>query len=491
MKLAQQPDASHRRIGMQLLRGIVEHVGITYSAQFMNIEKIFLNGVLDNDKEVSRRATLAMVALLDMISSEEQVQIFTQEVIPVMIKKLQTSLESKDFESAYAIFEILDDCANRSYNVLSDNAAIISTMLTVLKPFFDPELRDKAANFLCTLLRQKPGQFTKNNFAVPLLEISMSMLAEDCELDNVEENSPLALGGELLDTLAANIPPVIIFDLLLQNVLNLVKSTNYLQRRSGYSSLATVVEYCVEFLVPHVDNIIPMICQGMLDENPVVRASAATCLMHFAEYITDLTIVHHKSVIPGLLSCITNESNLLVKERLITGLSVFCGYINKDINIYIESIMKLSIELFNSIPNMKVKVAALSCIKACASAAYDKFISYSANVIELCFNIMSNSNDDVLELRCMATEVLGSVAFAIGYENFQQCIAQSMQLVSQGMSLDYFDLRSAGFIFYGYIADSWKEHLPQECIDIMIDFALKEALSDDGVQIKNQKHLHK
>jgi hypothetical protein len=119
-----------------------------------------------------------------------------------------------------------------------------------------------------------------------------------------------------------------------------------------------------------------------------------------------------------------------------------------------------------------VKVTVTGAIGSAAHAAKDKFKPYFEQTIRRLVPLITLSADeDLNDLRGVATDTIGTLADAVGAEVFRPYFQDMMKASFEALTMDNSRLRESSFIFFGVMAQVFEgefaPYLPQ-CVPALI-----------------------
>jgi hypothetical protein len=414
-----------------------------------------------------------------------------KSLVPHLIQYSQGALQRLDDDCCMIAFGVFDDLAESPTNVLQERMPqLIELMMHILaKTDMELTLREKAATFLRQIIQAKPGQITKGNFVAPLLNTSISMCIEPSEnAFGTSELTPQNVAVEVLDAMVLNIPLRHVYPVLMEACGQLIQDPNEHKRKGAYVILAVMTEGTTDQLREQLPNLVQTACRGVTDPSPLVRAGACVALTQFADHLQPEILAYHELLVPSLLNGLTSTSEtVLVKRKLCTGLEVFIENLGDTALQYVPRLMEVLLAMLN-VNNMELQVSAINTIKSVASAAGPAFDPYSHQICTMMGQLMEQSNDEILKLRCAATECIGYVAVAMSDRFTSQYLQPFFNCAVQGMSLQSFDLREAGYNFFSKIAELLGQDF-HPFLETVLTFVLATLLSDDGVAVQGREGI--
>mmetsp|Transcript_22820 Transcript_22820/g.45145 ORF Transcript_22820/g.45145 Transcript_22820/m.45145 type:complete len:578 (+) Transcript_22820:1530-3263(+) len=105
------------------------------------------------------------------------------------------------------------------------------------------------------------------------------------------------------------------------------------------------------------------------------------------------------------------------------------------------------------------------------------------NLLNMMGQLMSQTDDKMLDLRAEATECMGAMAAAVGKQHFSNCIEEIMKLVFEGFKLDYYRLREASYNFFACIAVMLEADFERYMLPVMTHL-IATCASEGGLNVK-------
>jgi hypothetical protein len=379
-----------------------------------------------------------------------------REVVPLLVEVVRASVTAGNDDAAGVALGVFDTLAASPVPVLTPSIPLLTQLMVAISSAarVDINVRDKASSFLCAMLEAHGQRILKAKLVQEVMGCGLALAVEPYEDEQFEayQMTPQKLAFEVLNHLVKHMPKKSVFDPLVTTGLELTKSKNPHDRKGGLVVLAIMAEECSELMKDKLAEYLPLICGAVKDSEAIVRAAAAVALTQFADYCQPEVLNYHELVLPHIFSGLENAREMpWVIKRLCTAMDVFCENLGKDIQHYIEPMMR---KLAGMVQSGHIEIAkhAVLAIRSVALSAKDGFLPYFPSTIEAMGTLMSANDDSMLKLRAKATECVGAIANAVGKERFGPLLERFMKLACDAMDFDVFELRESVYHFFGLIA---------------------------------------
>ena len=481
--------ADHREMGMLLFRALSENIPKALQAHAAVLQGIFVAGLSDGEDRVRVEALHALDALVELVDpeSDEQVMAFSSAIPPLVqlvSSYLTASQHEHDSEVVSTVFELFDSLTASPAPVLDPHLhLIVPMMMTVMRTeTFELNIRDQAAVFLQTVVREKPKKVTKQNHVLPLLQAVVPLLCDDDDHAN-DEISVQHMGADLLDDVLLNIPRKHTFDWTLSSISTLLASSKPGEVKGGLVVLSVAAESYCDLLAPHIDGLVRAVVRLTSHNSRYVRTAAWIALNQLSVHCSHLIAEYKQVILPALLRALaaTGEDHQ-VTEKACFALETLTDQLEKDdITPYLHELMAHMLALLNQLAVDEDTVrSCLMTIKTLADIVKTAFTPYFPSLLPILSTLLSSSTDEHLNLRCRATECVGYLAEAVGKDVFAPHLQPVLQRVMEGMKLDYFELRESSYIFFSKLAIMLQEDFAP-LLSTVLTLVLATCSSDDGI----------
>ena len=448
---------AHREVGVYVLFTIMDSLMDEVNERLATFFNLFGNLIRDPESAPVRvTAGRCLGQIAQYIDSDQKADIKQfQELIPGIINVLNDCLERGDEEGARHLFDVFE-------TLLILETPLLSKHMPQLVEFFlrcggnqqyDTSLRIMSLNSLTWTVKYKKSRIQNLNLAKPILEGLMPIGAEE-DTEDTDDECPSRTAFRVIDELATSLPPSQVFPTLHNIVTEYMASGDPGRRKAALTSFAVTLEGCSEFIRPHMRQLWPLIDAGFADPHPTVRKAALSALGCTCEWLEEEVVDRHAIILPVLLDMINNPET---QGAACTALDDFLEILGETIAQYLAQLMERLSGLLDTAPN-NVKGIVTGAIGSAAHAAKLGFLPYFQPTMQRLqpFLVLTGEGSEQ-ELRGIAMDTVGTLADAVGRENFRPYFEPVMSNAFQGMSLDSARLRECSFLIFGVMARVFEE----------------------------------
>jgi hypothetical protein len=463
IQAAASPKADDREIGTYILYTLLETLEDNVASRWQEFLQLFSRTINDPESAVVRVNTLlALGKITEFLSSEEYpdaVNAF-RELIPAMVAVLKQVVDAGDEEKANSAFEVFQ-------TLLIVDSAIISSHFRDLVQFFsdlsisknlDDDVRSKALSFLMSCLRYKKMKIQALRIGGDLTLRAMEIVTEFKEPEDSDEMTPSRTALQLLDYMAASLPPSQVVVPLLNALPQYTNHTDPDYRKAGVLALGYCVEGAPDFVVTQLSSIFPVILQLLNDPETRVRKSALHAVTQLADDLHDELGKEHARLVPILIQMLDSPDGPDTWSRACNAIdAVFVGVDQADVITYLPTLIPKLTALFQK-DDFKLKAAAAGGISSTAISAKEHFMPYFQEIMQgLSPYVSLKHSEEELDLRGVVLDCMGSIAGAIGLQAFTPYVQPLMQSAEESLNLGHPRLRETAFMFFGTIAKIYGE----------------------------------
>eukprot|EP00823_Brevimastigomonas_motovehiculus_P004012 TRINITY_DN2564_c0_g1_i1.p1 TRINITY_DN2564_c0_g1~~TRINITY_DN2564_c0_g1_i1.p1 ORF type:complete len:1088 (+),score=286.20 TRINITY_DN2564_c0_g1_i1:111-3374(+) len=482
-QLAKSTDIVSRELAMLLFRALTDTIGKVMKNYLTVLLPLFKSALEDKTDSIKIEAIKAITLSVDLLETKDQLEAF-QNTIPTLAATISAFIKEGKEDPAALAFELFESIADSAAPLLdlhlTDIMKLMISISTATK--LDIGIRESANNFVTTMIANKPRKLLNAKLLPTLLSTAFQLLMSDYP-DSIhpEEVTPQKLGAEILYSLFETMPNrQAICQMCLTNLISLLTSKVALERKSAFIAMACLFEHYADQLGQHLDKLMDCICSGLLDTSYMVRMAACVALTQMADNCEDLN-KYYKTVIPRLLTPLQNPSeHVMVKRKACLALEFYLQSLEVDeIKDYLEAIMKCLLQTV-VLKELTLQEAALAAMKSVAYSAEANFAPYFQNVIKLVVPIIESKSEDYVPLRIKAIECVGAFALAVGKKTFASYVDGFMKLISKAMDTGFFEMREAGYHFFGNLSETLEGDVAPYA-QAILTFIFSTLKSDDGV----------
>ncbi|GAA6058985.1 hypothetical protein JCM10212_001695 [Sporobolomyces blumeae] len=464
-QMSSAPTAAHREVSLQTIFMLLDTIAISPSApggaaqsQIPQLLELLTRTLADPESLSVRVWSIrALGKLSEFLEAGEDAEIAAfQNLIPGIVQVLQTTLEESDEGSAKSIFEMLETLTLSEVPLLTPHLAnLVQFLMTAsANSNYENDLRIMALNSLLWIVKFKKSKIQQLNLAGSIITALLPIGAEPEPVD-VDDDVPARTAFRVIDVLATSLPPAQVFPPLFEQVRTLAASPEPGLRKSAITAFGVVVEGCSLFIQPHLDSLWPLIQGGLQDPEVVVRKAACTALGCLCEMLEEECAKQHAMLLP-LISKLMGDA--ATQRQALIALDCLLEVLGSDIEPYIPSLMDALVQLLDSAP-LAIKGTVVGAIGSAAHASKTKFAPYFPAVMERlvpCLQLTEEGEE--LELRGVAQDTVGTLAEAVGPEQFRPYYAPLMQQALAAIGVPNApNLKECSYIFFAVVSRVYKE----------------------------------
>ncbi|POY75272.1 hypothetical protein BMF94_1642 [Rhodotorula taiwanensis] len=460
---------SHREVSLQTTFMLLDSIAIAPTSAGNKPENhipalltLLAKTVADPESLTVRTWSVrALGKLAEYVEPGEQYEISAlQGMIPSVVQVLQQALEANDEPAAKSIFEFFD-------TVSLSECPIITPHITSLIEFllrsagnqaYDNDLRIMCLNALLFLVRFKKGKIQQLNLAGSIITALLPIGAEPEPVD-IEDDAPSRTAFRVIDSLATSLPPTQVFPPLFEQVRALSASPDPNLRKSAIMAFGVVIEGCSLFIQPHLESMWPLIQNGLQDPEVVVRKAACTALGCLCEVLEEECAKQHAMLLP-LISKLMGDA--ATQRQACVALDCLLEVLGSDIEPYIPSLMEALVQLLDSAP-LSLKPTVVGAIGSAAHASKTKFAPYFDAVMQRLVQFLQLTEEgEELDLRGVSQDTVGTLAEAVGGEQFRPYYAPLMQQAIAAIGIENApNLKECSYIFFAVVSRVYREEFAQ------------------------------
>ncbi|QRW00314.1 importin subunit beta-4 [Ceratobasidium sp. AG-Ba] len=470
--------AAHREVGVYVLYTILDSLMDEVSERLSTFFGLFGNLIRDPESaEVRVTAVKCLGQVAQYIDTHQKKEIKQfQDLIPGMIDVLSDCLQNGNEEGARSVFDVFE-------TLLILETPLLSKHMPEMVQFFlqcggnrnyDGSLRIMSLNSLTWTVKYKKNRIQSLNLAKPILEGLMPIGTEE-DTEDADDECPSRTAFRVIDELATSLPPSQVFPTLHNIVSQYMASSDPGQRKAALTAFA----------------LWPLIDTGFADPHPVVRKAALAALGCTCEWLEEEVVDRHATILPILLDMINNPDT---QGAACTALDDFLEILGDTIAQYLPQLMERLSGLLDTAPT-PVKGIVTGAIGSAAHAAKLGFLPYFQPTMQRLqpFLVLVGEGGEQ-ELRGIAMDTVGTLADAVGRENFRPYFEPVMNNAFEGMSLDSARLRECSFLIFGVMARVFEEEFApylDRVVPALIASCKQEEGGEDTAFAKELSELKK
>eukprot|EP00656_Telonema_subtile_P032230 TRINITY_DN3532_c0_g1_i2.p1 TRINITY_DN3532_c0_g1~~TRINITY_DN3532_c0_g1_i2.p1 ORF type:complete len:697 (-),score=219.70 TRINITY_DN3532_c0_g1_i2:73-2163(-) len=477
----------HREVAMMLFERLIENVGDTLRAHFVQFAALFGSALNDPVSLAVRVAALkALGMLVQHLHTTEELQLASQH-IPAMMEIIlqcvqQLGGEEDSSGTLIASFELLDDLLESPGPVLAAHLpSVVEALLKIAgERGLDRSTRERAINFFYFAALRKPKMLTKAKLMGKILEVMFQVL---CEAEDEDEDgtSTHELAGQAINMMCTHLPNKQIFPVLAQFVSQALPHQDPLVRKAAVSALMIAAEGCHAPMRQNLPSVVPQVVQCCSDPHLEVRESACICIGQFAEFLQPEINDHYTIVLPALFHMLEDGSTE-VQEKACYALYNFCECLEEKIVPYLQELCSKLVLIVKGHPKRDVQEMAVAALASVMAAAGDAVKPYAEEVLQVLKILMQQTGDSELKLRARATECVGVLGVMLGKEVFSKVAEEYIQLALAGMQSSFPELREFTFGFFSNMGEIFQDEFAP-MLETIVPLALASLTSEDHEEV--------
>lgn len=412
----------------------------------------FHAGLSDVDRSVQIAALRAACAMLNML--ETRLCPNFEDLIPLMLRPLQHSLEIHEEEDARLILELLIEVAETEPKFWKSYLHIACPlMLTVASRRSAEEeddddaarrTRQLALEFLVTIAEKLPSHCRKmGNFVQSVFPVGLNMMLEledDPDWHKQEEEDQLGesytnfdAGQESLDRIAIalggkSVLPVA--EACIPPYLN--NETTWQHRHAALLAISQIGEGCQRQIEAKLGQVIAMALSRFTDPHPRVRWAAINCIGQMCtDFGPRIQEEFHAQIVPSLIAVMDDSANPRVQSHAAAAVINFCDAATPSlIAPYLQALLMKLRSLLQS-PLRLTQEQAVTAIAAVADSADAQFTAFYDLFMPDLKQVLSSTsgNKDLRRLRGKVMECISLIGLSVGREMFGKDAADVMNVL--------------------------------------------------------------
>jgi hypothetical protein len=449
--------ADDREVGIYLLYTLLDTLEDAVAGRWREFLQMFSQTINDPESQKVRLNTLLALGKMSEFLNDGYPQAIDtfKELIPPMVAVLKQVAESGDEEASNAAFEVFQ-------TLLLVDSSITSTHFRDLVQFFsdlsvtkelDDDVRTKALSFLLSCLRYKKLKIQSLRFGETLTLRAMEIVTEFKEIGDSDDMTPSRTALQLLDFMAAALPPSQVVVPLLNALPQYTNHADPDFRKAGVLALGYCVEGAPDFVVTQLSSIFPVVLQLLNDPEARVRQSALHAVTQLADDLHEELGKEHARLVPILIQMLDSSDGPDTWVQACHAIdAVLVGVEQSDVVIYLPTLVPKLSSMFQK-DDYKLKAASAGGIGSTALAAKDSFTPYFQEMMQgLSPHLTLKDTEEQLDLRGVVSDCMGSIAEAVGLQAFAPYVQPLMQSADESLQLGHSRLRESSFMLFSTIA---------------------------------------
>ena len=185
-----------------------------------------------------------------------------------------------------------------------------------------------------------------------IVECGFNLAAEDCTEYPDDEDTPNTLSLIMLYAYASEVPASTIYPIFKNLVVQYCQHPEPHYRKAGLRVLGQVCDNdaLLDNIKDDIDELVPFITSGLVDQSEITREAAATVVGFFAEYVVPEFLEMADQVMPSIFQMLenyasratTSEDHALNAQKALYAMSQFvCQMDDSEVKPYLEKGLKI------------------------------------------------------------------------------------------------------------------------------------------------------
>uniref|UniRef100_A0A1D1ZIV0 Putative importin subunit beta-4 n=1 Tax=Anthurium amnicola TaxID=1678845 RepID=A0A1D1ZIV0_9ARAE len=458
---------------------LTETIGPIFQSHLADLQPVLLKSLQDDASTRVRVAALKAVgSLIEFINDGNDIVKLFREFIPSILNVSRQCLSNGEEDVAAIAFEIFDELIESPAPLLGDSVrSIVQFSLEVCSSQnLEMNIRHQAIQIISWLVKYKANFLKKHKLIIPILQVVCPLLTETADKDEDADLAADRAAAEVIDTMALNLPKHV-FPPVFEFASLSIQHVNPKYREASVTALGVISEGCYELLKDKLEHALHIVLGALRDQEQMVRGAASFALGQFSEHLQPEIISHYEIVLPCILNALEDASDE-VKEKSYYALAAFCENMGTEILPFLDPLMGRLLKALQNSPR-NLQETCMSAIGSVAAAAEHAFVPYAEKVLELMKIFMVLTNDEDLQSRARATELVGIIALAVGRMRMEPILPPFIEAAISGFTLDFSELREYTHGFFSNLAemldDGFVQYLPH-----VVPLAFSSCNLDDG-----------
>ncbi|XP_018320441.1 importin-4 isoform X2 [Agrilus planipennis] len=477
---------------------------IVHAESFAELFTKIISSLTNLTSNLSYYTVLTMTHLVPVIGGHQQMINVYHRLYPKVIEIIN-AFSSKDDRKACELFEIIEELIEYAVAVVVPHISLTVEMCLQIgaNKAIPTSVQIKAIAVLGWLIRSKAKLIQKHKMIEPIIDVMIQVMAqkpedeseanEDYYQGDPDEYTATTIASQTLDLIALHVPPDKVIPFILTRIEPAIQGNDIYAQKAAYLALAVLAEGCSEYIrKKYLEPFLKCVCNGITNENVVVRNAALFALGQFAEHLQPEISKYASELLPVLFQYLSqiyahmenDKTEPPSLNRMFYALETFCENLDDGLLPYLPTLMERMLTALN--PNhwsMQLKKTAFETVSAAASAAKEGMLPYFPKLLEIINVYLSvDADNDNYHLRSEALECLATLAQSIGNENFKPLAAETMKLGMQILEKsDDPDTRRSVYMLFASLASVMKEEL-SPILPQVVEQMINTIQSSEGIE---------
>lgn len=446
LELAKSAVSYERESALYIFSLLTDYVDATVFNQYLPaLKSAFHAGLSDADISVQIAGLRACCSLLNMLDTNE-CQRFV-DLIPLMLRPVQQSIEKGDEDDARSSIELLIDVVETEPKFWKNHLPpVCQLMLTIasnatLTPDNSP--RQMALEFLVSISEKLPSQCRKmGNFVQNVFPVALNMMLEiedepdwyqEAEEDDQKEYTLFACGQESLDRIAIALGGKAVLPVAEAIIPQFLQNeASWVHRHAALLALSQIGEGCQKQIEVKLGRVISLALDRFRDPHPRVRWAAINCIGQMCtDFGPSIQLEYHTQIVPNLIAVMDDAGNPRVQSHAAAAVINFCDEASPAvISPYLDALLGKLQSLLQS-HHRFTQEQAVTAIAAVADSAEGAFLKYYDWFMPRLKQVLTGAagEKDLRRLRGKVMECISLIGLSVGSEKFGRDAAEVMNVL--------------------------------------------------------------
>lgn len=457
VQAATSNSVSDRTVGIYILYTLFETLDSLFADKMSDLFTLFSRTIQDPESAEVRATTLLAVGrMTEIIDGEDKQSVKAfRAILPSMVTVLQETVNNDDSDHAKQAFETFQTLLILEPNLISKNISDLLEFMVQLgtNQSIDDDYRVMALSWVMTCVRYRRNKIKSLKIGPVLVRAMLTVGAEE-DSESQDEDCPSRLAYRCIDTLSTSLPPSHVYEPLLQNAEQMLRSPEAGHRKSALICMGVGMEGAVDYVSQKIEQILPAIVHGLKDSDATVQRAALLALGQMADELPTEIAEQHAQLLPLVFDLMHSQGDKVGKSATSALEALLEGLEKEDILEYLPRLMSSFFAILhgNSV-DIEVKTTVVAAIGSAAHSAQEAFVPYFSDTMNLLAPFLAlKDTTEEMEFRGVVTDTLGAISGAVGKDQFAPYTEAVARAAYEGLQLNQPRLRECGFVFFSILA---------------------------------------
>ena len=394
------------------------------------------------------------------------------------------SIKSFDETAKMKLFEIFSKQGYKAIEFFEGfNEFLFLEAISILKDdLTSEELKMVLSDYLFVMAELEKKLFKKNHYEHLKNVIQIGYLLACQSEENVEHDVNFGTGLRILQVFSETFSSKFVFPFCVENIKNLITSSNWIDRKVAISSIGSVSTGCSEKIKDNLKEIVDMLVTTFKNDPNESVKGACIITIDFLKNSTEPDIDRFQDVIlPLFVEALSDNDEKIVIKALI-GIKNYCDADNVEIDIYFESILNKTISyIINPNSSIPLQQESLFALTSVLSTVNTIDCSILIPILEKCIFIFNNANyTEQVFLLANAMDCVAEITIKVGKDLLKPFLGAFVDHANDFIQSKTYEFQDAGFNFFNKMSTVLKAEFAPYLTSIM-PRAFELLLDDSGL----------